>query len=188
MLANGYNMTDRQLWELIVKDDKSAFEMLYRRYYSPLLVYALRLGFDEDTAKDCIQDVFVKIYIRRTSYPELTYIKSYLYRALTNALLDKVKSVRSNTSSEDELLGISIEDDGLMELFEKSDADVLQAICLKKAYNQLSNKQKRVIYFHYIQEFSWDEMATVFDMSPHSCMNLLARAITKLRMLIEEYS
>ena len=34
-------LSDAQLWKLIIEKDKVAFEQLYRRYYSPLLAYAL---------------------------------------------------------------------------------------------------------------------------------------------------
>lgn len=180
-------MTDKNLWDLIGKNEKGAFEQLYRRYYSPLLAYAIRLQFDENTAKDCIQDIFVRIYIKRYSLPEITYIKSYLYRCMINALLDKIKSSQNNNRvPEEELLDICIEDAGLMQLFEMNDEDMLMARQLKKAYTQLSCKQKNAIYFYYIQEFSWEEIADIFNMSPHSCMNLVARAVAKLRSLIRE--
>ena len=50
-------MTDIELWTRILKGDKVAFEELYHRYYSPLFGYALRLNFDEETIKDCLQDM-----------------------------------------------------------------------------------------------------------------------------------
>ena len=55
-------MTDIELWTRILKGDKVAFEELYHRYYSSLFGYALRLNFDEETIKDCLQDMFVKIW------------------------------------------------------------------------------------------------------------------------------
>ena len=50
-------MTDIELWTRILKGDKVAFEELYHRYYSSLFGYALRLNFDEETIKDCLQDM-----------------------------------------------------------------------------------------------------------------------------------
>ena len=55
-------MSDAQLWILIIEKDKAAFEQLYRRYYSPLLAYALSFRFDDEMSKDCIQDLFVKLF------------------------------------------------------------------------------------------------------------------------------
>ena len=95
-------MTDIELWTRILKGDKVAFEELYHRYYSSLFGYALRLNFDEETIKDCLQDMFVKIYVSHSSLPTLSYVKSYLYRTLLNALLDSSKAARNRSLPLDE--------------------------------------------------------------------------------------
>lgn len=178
--------TDIELWRQITNGDKTAFEKLYRRYYSPLLGYAIRMQYDEETIKDCIQDLFVKIYTNHHQLPPLKYVKPYLYKALSNALMDKTKSVRNNTVSTDELMSISIEDEGLLVLFKENDEDFKKACLLKNALEQLPAKQKDALYFHFIQEFSWQEMAEIFEMSEHSCMNLVGRGIANLRTFIKK--
>ena len=117
-------MTDIELWTRILKGDKVAFEELYHRYYSPLFGYALRLNFDEETIKDCLQDMFVKIYVSHSSLPTLSYVKSYLYRTLLNALLDSSKAARNRSLPLDEYVDIPIDDTGLMQIFETNDSDL----------------------------------------------------------------
>lgn len=180
--------TDIELWELIINDDKAAFEQLYHRYYTPLLGYALRMQFEEETIKDCIQDLFVKLYTSRHQLPSLRSVKPYLYKSLSNALFDKAKSIRNNTVSTDELMDLSIEDEGLLILFKENDEELHKAHLLKNALKQLSIKQKKALYFRFIQEFTWQEMATLFEMSEHSCMNLVGRSIANLRIFIEKSS
>lgn len=75
---------DALLWEKMIGGDKVAFEQLYRRYYSPLISYALSLSFDEGFAKDCIQDLFIKIFLSKSLKP-IIYVRAYLYRALRNS-------------------------------------------------------------------------------------------------------
>ena len=161
-------MTDIELWTRILKGDKVAFEELYHRYYSPLFGYALRLNFDEETIKDCLQDMFVKIYVSHSSLPTLSYVKSYLYRTLPL----------------DEYVDIPIDDTGLMQIFETNDSDLKKVQLLKKGFQQLSSKQRNAIYFRFVQEFSWDELADMFEMSSHSCMNLVGRSVAKLRQIV----
>lgn len=178
-------MTDLELWENIKKGDKAAFEELYHRYYSPLFAYGVRLGFDSEIVKDCIQDIFVRIYIKCSELPILISVKPYLYRSLINALLDVAKNAQNKTVSLDELEDLSIDDDGFSMLFEKNDVDLMKIRLLKKGFEQLSSKQKNALYLRFIQEFSWDELAQIFDMSPHSCMNLVGRAVAKLRDMMD---
>lgn len=180
-------MTDIELWKMIKQGDKAAFEELYHRYYSPLFAYAVRLRFGSEIIKDSLQDIFVRIYVKHSELPEISYVKPYLYRSLVNALLDSVKSVRNNVVSLDELADISIDDKGFDILFEKGDADMQKAQLLKRGYEQLSAKQKNALYLRFIQEFSWNELAQMLEMSPHSCMNLVNRAICKLRGLVGVY-
>lgn len=177
-------MTDLELWKRIKERDKAAFEELYHRYYSPLFAYGVRLHFDEEIIKDCIQDIFVRIYIKYSELPELISVKSYLYRSLINALLDVAKSTQNKTVSLDELADLSIDDIGFSMLFEKNDVDLRKIRLLKRGFEQLSSRQKNALYLRFVQEFSWDELSQMLEMSSHSCMNLVGRAIAKLRDVI----
>ena len=155
-------MTDIELWTRILKGDKVAFEELYHRYYSSLFGYALRLNFDEETIKDCLQDMFVKIYVSHSSS----------------------KAARNRSLPLDEYVDIPIDDTGLMQIFEANDSDLKKVQLLKKGFQQLSSKQRNAIYFRFVQEFSWDELADMFEMSSHSCMNLVGRSVAKLRQIV----
>ena len=177
-------MTDLELWQKIKEDDKAAFEELYHRYYSPLFAYGVRLHFDAETTKDCLQDIFVRMYIKRCDLPELISVKAYLYRSLVNALLDTTKNAQNKTVSLDELEDLSIDDTGFSTLMEKNDVDLRKIQLLKKGFEQLSSRQKNALYLRFIQEFSWDELSQMLEMSSHSCMNLVGRAIAKLRDII----
>lgn len=55
-------MDDKVLWNLLVKGDQKALEILYQRYYSLLLNYGLKCSTDRELVKDCIQDLFINLY------------------------------------------------------------------------------------------------------------------------------
>ena len=128
--------------------------------------------------------MFVKIYVSHSSLPTLSYVKSYLYRTLLNALLDSSKAARNRSLPLDEDVDIPIDDTGLMQIFETNDSDLKKVQLLKKGFQQLSSKQRNAIYFRFVQEFSWDELADMFEMSSHSCMNLVGRSVAKLRQIV----
>lgn len=176
---------DALLWEKMIGGDKVAFEQLYRRYYSPLISYALSLSFDEGFAKDCIQDLFIKIFLSKRLKP-IIYVRAYLYRALRNSLLDRLSLV-SDFQVIDDVVSDKclVEDEDLIRLFSEEDESLKQSKLLVNALNYLSDNQKNAIYLYYIKEFSWDEMAAALDINPHSCMNLVARSIVKLRKLVD---
>lgn len=181
----GYiEMSDTQLWNLIIEKDKVAFEQLYRRYYSPLLAYAISFHFDEEIAKDCIQDLFVKLFTSDRLFP-IEYVRAYLYRSFRNLLLDRSDITVENVPLNDSCKGeFSMEDVELMRLFEKEDDQLEKSRLLVKAYGQLSDNQRYAVYLYFIKEFSWDEMAVSLNINPHSCMNLVARSVAKLKKII----
>lgn len=177
-------LTDLQLWILVIEKDKTGLEQLYRRYYSPLLAYALSFRFDEEMAKDCIQDLFVKLFTSDTLFP-IEYVRAYLYKSLKNLLLDKSNKKIENISLEENLaVDFLVEDVELMKLFEKEDEYLKKSRLLLKAYNQLPDNQKNAVYLYFVKEFTWDEMSVSLDISPHSCMNLVARSVAKLKKIV----
>ena len=55
----------------------------------------------------------------------------------------------------------------------------------KEAYRKLSANQRHAVYLYYIKELTWEEVAEILGITVHSSMNLIGRAIVKLRRLFE---
>ena len=56
---------------------------------------------------------------------------------------------------------------------------------LKEAYRKLYATQRHAVYLYYIKELTWEEVAEILGITVHSSMNLIGRAIVKLRRLFE---
>ncbi len=67
---------------------------IYNQHVNDLFTYGLYLGFKEETIKDAIHDVFVKITMESNRLTDITNIKFYLFRALKNRLLDIHKNLK----------------------------------------------------------------------------------------------
>jgi RNA polymerase sigma factor (sigma-70 family) len=79
--------SDAQLTELLILEDKRAFEEVYNRYWPLLLSFAKRKLDDDDQAKDVIQEVFVRLYEKMGSlYNES--LRSFLYTSVQNRILN----------------------------------------------------------------------------------------------------
>lgn len=177
-------LSDAQLWKLIIEKDKVAFEQLYPALLFSIIGICSSFCNVEDMAKDCIQDLFVKLFVSET-LSSIEYIRAYLYKSLRNLLLDKSSRVVGSVSLEENMVAdFLVEDVELVRLFEKEDDYLEKSRLLMNAYNQLSANQRNAIYLYFIKEFSWDEMAVSLDINPHSCMNLVARAVAKLQRMV----
>ncbi len=178
-------LSDPDLWRALTGGDKPALEALYRRYFVSLLNYGKAFGADEELVKDCIQDLFIKIY-RNKELPAVRFVKSYLFRALRNGLWDKQESAVRKVPLEEMEFEIRIEDTELAALFTGNDDDLRLSRQLKNALAHLTANQRNAIYLYYIQEFSWAETAAILKITPHSAMNLVGRAVIRLYELMEE--
>lgn len=159
---------------------------IYIKHIDQLYAYALHLGFDEHIAMDAIHDVFYKLCINSALLEEITNVKFYLFRSLKNRLIDiqrKNKEYTEILSSNEDVyenisfrLNVTIED----ELIQEEDREEI----LRKVENVLSrltDRQREVIYLRYIQEYSYEEIAELMEISVESCRNLTSKAVNKLR-------
>lgn len=175
---------DLALWDLLIKGDQKALEILYQKYYSLLLNYGLKCNPNKELIKDCIQDLFVNLFQNNSIKTANITVRSYLLKALRNNLIYKLSSQKEENSLDDSVFYIPENEDLFEQLFPKNDQDVLLARRLMDAMSQLTPNQKSVLYLRYVKELSYKEIADVMDMNVQSSMNLANRALTKLRSLI----
>ncbi len=70
--------------------DVDAYERIFKEYYRPLVVFAMKYINNVETAKEIVQDFFVKLYEKRHTVIIDTSLKSYLYKSVYNACLNYI--------------------------------------------------------------------------------------------------
>ena len=103
---------DAELWVLLIKGDKLALEIMYRRYFPHLLNYGHTISTNEELIKDCIQDLFVNVF-NNSKFRPIDHVKSYLYTALRNNLVYKMSSMKETYQLENAEFEIPLTDDSL---------------------------------------------------------------------------
>lgn len=59
---------DLFLLDRFINGNDDAFTIIYNRYVNQLMAYGMGWGFDKETLKDAIQDVFYKLYFNRKAF------------------------------------------------------------------------------------------------------------------------
>ena len=77
------------------------FTTLYNRHIDNLFAFGSRFSTDRELLKDCIQDVFVKLYTKRDALHEVDNLESYLYVSLRTRINDEYR--RRSKMSDDEI-------------------------------------------------------------------------------------
>jgi RNA polymerase sigma factor (sigma-70 family) len=173
---------DLFLWNEYRNGNAEAFGALIRVHYQDLFHYGTRFTKDTELVKDCLQDLFLELWINRETISETSFVKYYLLKALRRKLNRKVGRSRYAGSWEElhfESLfsgapsvetGI-IREEGMAELARK----------LRQVLAGLSKRQQEVIYLRFYVDADIEEIAEIMSVNRQSVYNLLHDALKKLK-------
>lgn len=84
---------ENNLAQALRRGDVTAFDVVFRQWYEPLCHYACRLADgDMDEAEDLVQQAFVKLWEQHARLEVSWSLKSYLYKTVHNACLNRLRS------------------------------------------------------------------------------------------------
>jgi len=169
-------------WNDFIEGDREAFEQIYRVLLPSLYEYGMRRVKDEDYVRDSIQDIFVKFWESRSKLKTISNPKHYLLVALKNSLLNaQLRDGRLSSFGENDdfLLSYDIESNYI--LAEEQRANALKLI---QALEQLTGKQKEVIFLRYFEELSYEEISVLTNISVKSLYKLNNRAMEALKEIM----
>ena len=166
-----------------VKRDKD-IASIYTLYVDDLFTYGCYLGFEREIVKDAVHDIFVKITTDSDKLNNISNIKFYLFRSLKNRLLDIHKNQKEYIELEDinpvrEIpfnIQVNVE-----ELMIEKEEQVQIKTGIEQMLNSLTDRQREIIYLRYVQEYDYDQIAELLQISVHSCRKLVSKAILSLR-------
>ncbi len=182
--------TDVQLMLDVKAGDEQSFELLLRKYRTPLVNFLFRMVRDTAVAEDLAQEVFLRVYRARQEYAPSAKFTTWMFRIATNLALNSVRDNRHRQmeismdqtvdTGEDEQQALQVPDrtpSVEQELVARSRADLIL-----KAIHALPEKQRAAVLLHKYQELDYDEIARVLECSESALKSLLFRAYETLRV------
>lgn len=162
--------------------DRAAFEQLFRAYYGRLADYVVRLVESPDAAEDVVQGMFIALWTRRESLPDVDALPAYLHRAVRNRALnhlrDQRRSVGSSSTTEDEP---GIEPSVETELH-VADLDT----ALQRALASLAPRTREVFLLSRQHELTYQQIASTLGISVKTVETLMGRALRALRSALQD--
>jgi len=175
------NMRQHQhhtLWELIQQGNATAFRELFDTYWEELFTYAFRILKDRSTAQDAIQSLFIHLWEKHNSLPEVQNIPAYLRTALRHRLLNALRDEHVYQKHVDLFAEIAAgSDNSLLDAIQLKDAET----ALLRTMNTLPAKMKDVFYLHRIEQLSVAEIALRLGSSEQTIRNQLNTALHRIR-------
>ena len=164
-------------WAKLKNGDVNALGDLYDLYADVLFVYGMQFFADKNQVMDAIHDLFLNLYKYRNNLADTDNVSYYLCRSLKNTILKTssekflVVHIEQQKSSDK-----SIEDHIIQEELQSE-----RSFTLAKAVNVLSKTQKKGLFLRFTEEYSYEEIADIMDVSVQTSRTIIYRAIKTLR-------
>lgn len=169
------------LWQRFLSGDNRAFVRLYDKYVPKLFVYGQRYITDKESVKDLIQDTLIKIYNDRDKLTHIKSIQSYFFTSFKNNLIDFQRKEQIHLRYIQSLELSDFDEDTIeMQLISREQESENQHK-IDKIMSSLSSRQKKVIYYHYIENKSIKDISIIMSMNYQSVQNIIQRSIKKAR-------
>ena len=169
---------EEELLAFIAQGDELAFTRLFDNYRDRIYSIAFKISHSTTIAEEIVQDVFLKIWLRRDRLIEVENFNAYLFVITRNHVYKSLKQIAKNYeltafTEKDHLAGDNNSEDLVME----KEYDSL----LKKAIDRLPNQQKQV--YQYIKEkgLKREEAAGLLHLSPETVKYHLAEDMKNIR-------
>lgn len=187
-------LSDALLAQQALAGDQEAFEIMVRRYSTPLFNFICRFLGDYDQACDVLQQVFMRFY---TTLPRLGTgepFKPWLFQVARNCCVDELRRRRryaiqfsqlETENSEGELSFLNeIPDSSPLpeDLAERHD---LQQV-LNRAIQSLPPKFRAVVLLRYTSQLSFSEIGRTLNMPEATAKTYFHRAKVLLRKILSE--
>ena len=88
----------------------SQFQDIFNRYYASLCVFADRYVEDKALSADIAQDVFVKLWEKRSSFQDQMRVRSFLYTAVHNRALNEISRKKTEKNCKESLNRLFVND------------------------------------------------------------------------------
>jgi RNA polymerase sigma-70 factor, ECF subfamily len=157
---------------VVTDADEAAFELLVRRYQSPLRSFLRRLTRNDfERADDLAQETFTKVYTSIGTYRAQAKFSTWLYRIAYNTFLNDQRN-RVAAAEFDESHH-SPTTDFAPSASDEADADT--------AFRHLTDRQRAIFDLHYKKGMTHDEVAGALELPLGTVKSDLTRGLDAIK-------
>ena len=173
---------EAHLIELVTEGSEYAFTKLYDHYRPLIYSVAFRMLKSRDLAEEILQDVFVKIWIKRADLPGIKNFRNYIFFMARNLVFDHLKKRAYETrplSAAETDAAVSDADNRLLQQEYQ--------LLLDRAIDQLTGQQAHIYRMAKIEGFSHEEIAVQLHIKRSTVKRHVSDALCSIRHYLKEH-
>ncbi len=178
-------LNNKQDSSKLLFNDEKMFEFVFKAYFPRLMAFARKFVPDKNAAEDIIQEVFLKIWVKRNEIREEAF-QSYLFTLTRNACLNHIKHQQivdgHVTNVEDNSLQESLYyADFFSDPFHQTVFSEIQNE-IEKAMRELPEQTRKIFRLSRFEGMKNVEIAKLLNLSIRTVEKHNTRALEKLRI------
>lgn len=177
-------LSEQEIVSAIRQGDERIFEDTFRKYYQSLCNYANSILKEMDEAEEVVQNLFLSIWEKRTDLEINVSLKSYLYRAVHNHCLNRIKHLKIREEYQQYATNF----------YDSSYESVSQTVMtneleqkIEEAIRKLPEQCRLIFRMSRFDELKYHEIAKQLELSPKTIENQIGKALKFLRLELAEY-
>jgi len=158
--------------------EREGLRFLYKTFYSPMCYFLEKMNLDKVIIEEIVQDVFLKLWERRSDFNHFESIRSFLYTSCRNAALNRIQQQkRSQQLANDYITQLDLID--LPISHQMIYLETLREV--HDAIETLPEQCRHVIYKLVVEDLSPQEVAISLGITTSTVYNQKKRGIELLR-------
>jgi len=183
MKTNQYaHISDSELLDYYYGDGNQQWMgILLERYTLLLLGVCMKYLKDENEARDCVQQIFLKVLTEASKY-KIDYFKSWLYMVAKNHCLMRLRNQQGKQVREvTENVAVAQEQDRTELIQNETTYDLLE-----EALNELNEEQRQCVILFYLKKNSYQQISDKTSYSLMQVKSYIQNGKRNLKLLIEK--
>ncbi len=186
-------MSEAQRKKYSDNEKNAIFDLEFMPHIDSMYNFAFRLTFDEDDAKDLVQDTYLKAFRFINSFEQGTNAKAWLFRILKNSFINDYRKKSKQPAKVDyqEVETYYNSDDVDYSITSDLRIDAVKDMLgdeISNALNSLAVDFRTVIILCDLEGFTYEEMAKILDIPIGTVRSRLHRARNLLKEKLRSYA
>ncbi len=176
-------MSDEQIIELILRDDKELYREIIKRYEDKLSHYLRKFVSNKEDIEDILQVVFIKTYRNLYGFDTSKKFSSWVYRIAHNEAVNYLKKARNNRISLDDVEYKLL--DEKVNMSDVADKGFLKA-GIEKIIGRMNIKYKEPLVLFYFEDKSYEEISDILRIPKNTVGTLILRGRNSIKSQLDE--
>lgn len=173
---------DHSLYLQLKEGNEQAFKALFEKYYASMCHYACQFLKDTDLAEETVQELFVRLWEKRTGLTIDTSVNNYLFRSVHNHCLNQLQHQKIRQQYASHVMEVSKQEADWQPFY--MEVELMERI--EKCISALPEKRQEIFRLSREQGLKYKEIAEKMNISVKTVEAQMGLALKYLRDELKE--